>query len=60
MDPAWIALISTFVGGIGLKLAEKWLARGQVRQDTATALREELRKESLALREEVRQVEKRT
>jgi uncharacterized protein YlxW (UPF0749 family) len=58
MDPAWIALISTFVGGIGLRIAEKFLARGQVKQDAATALREELRKESTSLREEMRIVEK--
>jgi hypothetical protein len=58
MDPAWIALISTFLGGIGLRIAERVLARGQVRQDAATALREELRRESSALKEEVRLVEK--
>jgi hypothetical protein len=34
------------------------LAHGQVRQDAATALREELRKESTSLREEMRLIEK--
>ena len=27
IDPAWIALIGTLFGGIGLKVAEKWLNR---------------------------------
>lgn len=27
LDPAWIALIGTIFGGLGLKLTEKWLGR---------------------------------
>lgn len=58
MDTAWIALIGTVFGGAGLKLIESVLSRGQGKIDTATAMREELRKESVALREELRTVEK--
>lgn len=65
MDTAWIALIGTLLGGAGLKIIESFLSRGQKKVDTATAMREELRKESdslksdaAKLREEIRQVEK--
>lgn len=58
MDTAWIALIGTVFGGAGLKLMESFLARGSKKVDTATAMREELRKESAALKEELRVVEK--
>lgn len=65
MDAAWIALVATLFGGAGLKAIESFLSRGQKRVDTATALREELRKEgeslkkeAATLREEIRSVEK--
>lgn len=58
MDTAWIALIGTVFGGAGLKLMESFLARGSKQVDTATAMREELRKESASLKEELRAVEK--
>jgi len=58
MDTAWIALIGTVFGGAGLKFTEQILSRGQGKADAATAMREELRKESTALREEMRVVEK--
>jgi predicted phage gp36 major capsid-like protein len=64
METAWIALIATLFGGAGLKIIESVLARGQKRVDTATQLREELRREGEALkkdaaelREEIRKVE---
>lgn len=58
MDTAWIALIGTLLGGAGLKIIESILARGSKKADTATAMRDELRKESVSLREELRVVEK--
>lgn len=58
MDTAWIALIGTVFGGAGLKLIESFLARGQGKSDAAAAMRDELRKESTTLREELRVVEK--
>lgn len=58
MDTAWIALIGTLFGGVVLKVAESILARGSKRADTATQMREELRKESSSLKEELRVVEK--
>jgi len=58
MDTAWIALIGTVFGGAGLKLMESFLSRGSKKIDTATQMREELRKESADLKEELRQAEK--
>lgn len=58
MDTAWIALIGTVFGGAGLKVIEQILSRGQKGADTATQMREELRKESAGLKEELRTVEK--
>lgn len=58
MDTAWIALIGTLFGGVVLKVVESALARGSKKADTATELREELRKESASLKDELRQVEK--
>lgn len=58
LDTAWIALIGTVLGGTGLKLLESFLSRGQGKADAATSMREELRKESTTLREELRIVEK--
>lgn len=43
MDPAWIALIGTLCGGIGLKVAEHYLGKSQVRIDDARKIRDELR-----------------
>jgi hypothetical protein len=58
MDTAWIALIGTVFGGAGLKAMESILARGSKKVDTATQMREELRKESASLKEELRSAEK--
>lgn len=57
LDPTWIALISTLCGGVGLKLAEHWLGRNKVRIDDAAKLRDELRLEITAQREEIKQLE---
>lgn len=58
MDTAWIALIGTVFGGAGLKIIENILSKGQDKVDTATAMRQELRSESIQLKDEIRQVEK--
>lgn len=57
MDPAWIALIGTVFGGAGLKAAEYWLGRSRVRVDDAKSIRDELRLEITAQREEIKQLE---
>lgn len=57
VDPAWIALIGTLAGGIGLKVAEHWLGRSQVKVDEASKIRNELRLEIVAQREEIRLLE---
>jgi len=57
VDPAWLALIGTILGGTGLKLLEVWLGRSKVRIDEAANIRNELRIEIVALREEVKALE---
>lgn len=57
LDPAWIALIATVCGGVGLKVTEHWLGRSKVRVDDAARIRDELRLEITAQREEIKQLE---
>lgn len=57
LDPAWIALIGTVCGGVGLKMAEHWLGRSKVKVDDAARIRDELRIEIVAQREEIKQLE---
>lgn len=57
LDPAWIALIGTLFGGIGLKVLEHWLGKSKVKVDEASRLRDELRIEINAQREEIKQLE---
>ena len=57
LDPAWIALIGTLCGGLGLKLLEHWLGKSKIRIDEATKLRDELRIEINAQREEIKALE---
>lgn len=54
---AWIALIGTLLGGVGLKFVEHWLSRSKVRDDTAAQLRNELRTEIQGLKQELNNVE---
>lgn len=49
---AWIALGGTIFGGAGLKIFEQFLGRSKQRDDTATSLRDELRKELAEARDE--------
>lgn len=57
LDPAWIALIGTLCGGIGLKLLEHWLGKNKIKIDEASKLRDELRIEITAQREEIKTLE---
>jgi chromosome segregation ATPase len=57
MDPAIIALVGTLSGGVGLKVTEWWLGRNKVRADDARSIRDELRLEITAQREEIKQLE---
>ena len=57
IDSAWIALIGTLCGGLGLKIAEHYLGRAKVKVDDAAQIRDELRLEITAQREEIKQLE---
>lgn len=57
-EEAWIALAGTIFGSGGLKMIEAWLSRAKRRDDTAEALRSELRKENSELRDELHDTEK--
>lgn len=57
LDPAWIALIGTLCGGVGLKLVEHWLGKSKVRVDDASRIRDELRLEITAQRTEIKGLE---
>lgn len=57
LDPAWIALIGTVCGGVGLKVVEHWLGKSKVMVDDAAKLRTEYREEITVQRDEIRQLE---
>lgn len=57
IDPAWIALIGTLCGGLGLKVIEHWLGKSKEKSDEATKIRDELREQIDDLRAEVRELE---
>jgi predicted nucleic acid-binding Zn-ribbon protein len=57
VDPTVVALVGTIFGGVGLKLAEHWLGRNKVKVDDASRLRDELRLEITAQREEIKALE---
>ena len=57
LDPTVVALIGTVMGGVGLKVAEHWLGRNKVKVDDASRLRDELRLEITAQREEIKALE---
>lgn len=56
-DPAWIALVGTVAGTIGLKVAEHFLGKGRVRIDDAAKIRDELRLEIAANKTEIKELE---
>jgi hypothetical protein len=53
-----IALLGTLFGGAGLEFIKRWLGKAKERDDTATALRNELRGELTSLKKELANVEK--
>jgi len=57
LDPAWIAVVGTVFGGVGLKVLEHWLGKSKVKIDEASKLRDELRIEITAQREEIKALE---
>lgn len=57
IDPAWIALIGTLCGGLGLKITEHWLGRSKHKTDDAAKIRDELRIEITSQREEIKALE---
>jgi predicted nucleic acid-binding Zn-ribbon protein len=57
ISEGWLALFGALLGGSGLKILEAWLNRSKVKEDSATELRNELRKEVRGLRDELRTVE---
>lgn len=59
LDPAYIALIATLCGGVGLKVAEHYLGKGGRRNDDASRIRDELRIEITNLREDRKDLEDR-
>jgi septal ring factor EnvC (AmiA/AmiB activator) len=59
IDPAWIALIGTICGGIGLKVAEHYLGRSKDRTDDASRIRDELRLQIAEQKAEIADLEKR-
>ena len=57
MEPAWIALIGTLFGGVGLKVVEHWLGRSKTRITDAANIRDELRMTVTAQKAEIDQLE---
>jgi predicted nuclease with TOPRIM domain len=57
MDAAWIALIGTVFGGVGLKVVDHYLSKNKVKIDDAARIRDELRIEINSLRDEVAKLE---
>ena len=53
-----IALVGTIFGGAGLEFIKRWLGKAKERDDTATALRNELRGELTSIKQELANVEK--
>jgi archaellum component FlaC len=57
IDPAWIALIGTLFGGVGLKVLENWLGKSKIKIDEASQIRDELRIQITNQTEEIRLLE---
>lgn len=56
-NQAWLALAGALLGGSGLKFIEHLLNRGKTKDDSATAMRAELREDLKVTREELDRVE---
>lgn len=57
LDPAWIAVMGTAVGTVGLKVAEHFLGKGRIKIDDAAKIRDELRIEIKSNKEEIKELE---
>ena len=57
LDPGWIALIGTLFGGAGLKMVDHYVGKNQAKADYGTQIRDELRLEINAQREEIKVLE---
>jgi len=57
IDPAWIALIGTLMGGVVLKTTEHFLGKNKTNSEDAKQIREELRQEITTQREEINTLE---
>lgn len=57
LDPAWIALIGTVFGGVGLKVLDHYLGKNKLRSDDATRMRDELRIEINNQKDEINKLE---
>lgn len=57
-QPAFLALIGTIFGGVGLKIVENFLNKSKTKEDVAAAIRRELREDVTALRTEIKTLEK--
>lgn len=58
LSDAWIALLGTLFGGGGLELIRRALAKSKEKEDSAYAMRTELRNELTSLKAEMLAVEK--
>jgi len=57
ISQAWLALIGALLGGSGLKIIEHWLNKSKTKDDSALAMRTELREDLKATREELDKAE---
>lgn len=53
IPPAWLALVGTIIGTIGLKVVESWINNPAKKDSTPAELREELRQQIEGLKEDV-------
>ena len=56
-NPAFLALLGTIFGGVGLKVVENLLNKSKTREDIAASLRKELREDVGTMRKELRTLE---
>lgn len=60
INQGWLALIGALLGGSGLKFIEHWLNKGKTKEDSALALRAELREDLKTARAELDRAEDET
>lgn len=56
-NPAFLALLGTIFGGIGLKIVESLLTRSKTQTDLAAQIRAELRVDVQSLRDEIKRLD---